>query len=217
MPKETFFNLPDEKRELIENISITEFAAKGFDKASVNTIVKNSGIAKGSFYQYFDDKKDLFLHLLMSVAAEKKIKYMSPVLQNPEENDFFTTIRELFISGLKFASEYPELEKLGLWITNNTSHPVYTEFMEKAGKISHNIYEDLLSKAQSRGELSSGFDISYISHLFPALLTSTMDYCLKNSSAKEISGISDISSEVMIKVDLMIDFFKNGIGIKQSK
>lgn len=216
MPKETFFNLPDEKRELIENTAIIEFASKGFDKASINTIVKKSNIAKGSFYQYFEDKQDLFLHLLMSVAAEKKIKYMSPVLQNPGEHDFFIMLKELFISGLKFASENPELDKIGLWIRNNTNHPVYMEFMEKAGKFSNNIYEDLLSKAQSRGELKADFDISYISHLFPALLASTMDYCLKNSSGKDISGVSDISEEVMQKVDLMIDFFKNGIGAKQS-
>lgn len=212
MPKDTFFNLPNDKRQLIENTAITEFAAHGFDKASINSIVKNSGIAKGSFYQYFTDKKDLFLHLIISVAGTRKIKYMSPVLQNPEEHDFFTVIKELFISGLRFAGESPELEKLGMWIVHNTSHPVYKELMEKAGKVSANIYEDLVSRALARGEFKEGVDGSYISHIFPALLTSTMDYCLAYSDNKNVVGVSEISDEVMEKVDLMIDFFRDGIG-----
>ena len=88
MPKETFFNLPNEKRQLIENTAISEFAANGYDKASINTIVAKSGIAKGSFYQYFTEKKDLFLHIILSVIAQKKIKYLSPVMTNPDKHDW---------------------------------------------------------------------------------------------------------------------------------
>lgn len=214
MPKDTFFNLPEEKRGLIENTAIREFASCGFDKASINTIVCNSGIAKGSFYQYFADKKDLFLHIVINVAAERKLLYMSPVLKNPEGIDFFTILKELFISGLRFAGENPELEKLGLWLTNNTNHPVYKEMMEKAGKFSTSIYTEMLSAAAARGELRSDIDIKFIAHLFPALVSGTMDYCLKAVSGERMTGVSEISDDVMEKVDLMIEFLIDGIGRK---
>ena len=81
MPKETFQNLPEGKRQLIEKEAIHEFAVFGYDKASINRIVEQCQIAKGSFYQYFDDKKDLFLHLIARVN-EKKLEYISPVFQN---------------------------------------------------------------------------------------------------------------------------------------
>ena len=49
MPKKTFLNLPDEKRQTIINAAIEEFAEYGLENASTNRIVANSGISKGSF------------------------------------------------------------------------------------------------------------------------------------------------------------------------
>jgi AcrR family transcriptional regulator len=212
MPKETFYNLPDEKRKLIEDTAITEFAANGFDKASINTIVLNAGIAKGSFYQYFTEKKDLFLYILLSVIAQKKIKYLSELITNQDKLDFFTFIKELFISGLKFASENPELEKISSWIINNTTHPVYQDLMSEAGDFSLNFYETMVNDALLRGEFREGIDGKYISYIFPSLMTDTMDYCLKNSEKKNPAGLSGISDEIMQKVDFMLDFLKHGIG-----
>ncbi len=71
MPKPTFFNLPEEKRKKIVNAAVDEFAEYGFEAASINRIVANSGIAKGSFYQYFKDKQDVFMHLLSVIEQEK--------------------------------------------------------------------------------------------------------------------------------------------------
>ena len=61
MPKETFFNLPEVKRGAILDAALEEFAAYPYDQASVNRIVARAGIPKGSFYQYFENKKDLYL------------------------------------------------------------------------------------------------------------------------------------------------------------
>ncbi len=99
MPKVTFKNLPEEKRLLIEKEAISEFAAFGYDEASINRIVDKCQIAKGSFYQYFEDKKDLFLYLVKRING-KKLKYISPVFQNPEKYNFFILIRELLYPDL---------------------------------------------------------------------------------------------------------------------
>lgn len=64
MPKNTFFNLPEEKREKILQCSKAEFSKFNFYSASINRIIKAAGISRGSFYQYFEDKEDLFIYLL---------------------------------------------------------------------------------------------------------------------------------------------------------
>ena len=51
MPRDTFLNLPDAKRKAITEAAVDEFAAYPYEQASINRIVANSGIAKGSFYQ----------------------------------------------------------------------------------------------------------------------------------------------------------------------
>ena len=63
MPKETFHNLPEEKKGQFINAALEEFAGNNFDTASVTRIVKKLGIAKGSVYQYFEDKLELWLYL----------------------------------------------------------------------------------------------------------------------------------------------------------
>ena len=62
MPKETFFNLKNEKQERVLRSAIAEFNAHGFTKANIGIIAKNAEVAKGSMYQYFDDKNELFVH-----------------------------------------------------------------------------------------------------------------------------------------------------------
>jgi TetR/AcrR family transcriptional regulator len=64
MPKPTFFNLTDDKRQRLIDLAIEEFAENDYDLASISKIVAQAGIAKGSFYQYFEDKKDLYQYLL---------------------------------------------------------------------------------------------------------------------------------------------------------
>ena len=50
MPKHPFFNLPEQKRQSIEQVAPSEFSLHGFDRFKMNRIVEHSGIAKGSFH-----------------------------------------------------------------------------------------------------------------------------------------------------------------------
>ncbi|MEI3609914.1 TetR/AcrR family transcriptional regulator [Pseudogracilibacillus sp. SO10305] len=59
-----FNNLKLEKQEQIINAAIKEFVQSGFDKASTNEIVKRANISKGSLFNYFNSKKDLYLYLI---------------------------------------------------------------------------------------------------------------------------------------------------------
>ena len=64
MPTTTFFNLPPPKREKLLRAAAAEFARKPFAEVSINRIIQAAGIPRGSFYQYFADKTDLFRHIL---------------------------------------------------------------------------------------------------------------------------------------------------------
>ena len=59
MIKRTFYNLPAEKREKIIDVTRREFSKGNRKKITINSVIKNAGISRGSFYQYFDDKLDL--------------------------------------------------------------------------------------------------------------------------------------------------------------
>ncbi len=74
MPRPRFNKLSAQKQERILEAAAKEFAAHGFDGASMNQILDAAGISKGAAYYYFDDKADLFattvLHYSQELMAE---------------------------------------------------------------------------------------------------------------------------------------------------
>lgn len=64
MPTSTFHNLNDDKKQRIFDAAVKEFSIRRFTDASINQIIKNAGIPKGSFYQYFNDKEDIYLYMM---------------------------------------------------------------------------------------------------------------------------------------------------------
>jgi len=205
--------LPEEKRQLIEKVAIREFAAFGYDKAGVNRIVEQCKIAKGSFYQYFEDKKDLFLYLITRVG-EKKLKFISPIFQNPGQYDFFTLIRQLFMSGIKFAADNPEVTLMGNWMFKNKSHPIYNEMVDMGLKNAQNIYTGLLEQAISRSEVRADIDLNFVSHTISSMNISVIEYYFQNVKGEE-PDIRKFDEGIIETVDLLIDFIKYGIGTQK--
>lgn len=72
MPKETFFNLPPAKREKLVEAAVNEFARKSCAEASINRIIQTAVIPRGSFYQYFSGKMDLFQYVLRRYGEQMK-------------------------------------------------------------------------------------------------------------------------------------------------
>lgn len=80
MPSSTFFRLPEEKRQRLTDAAWAEFTRTGFSDASINKIICRARIPRGSFYQYFSDKEDLFRYLLEG-TREHYIEVINAMLE----------------------------------------------------------------------------------------------------------------------------------------
>ena len=69
MPTETFLHLPEEKRKRITDAAIQEFSRVPLEEASIANIVKNAEIPRGSFYQYFENKEDVYFYCFQTVQS----------------------------------------------------------------------------------------------------------------------------------------------------
>lgn len=214
MPKETFFNLPIDKRKSIEEVAITEFSTYGFDKASINRITKLCGIAKGSFYQYFENKKDVFFHM-MELIKERKLGYMSDILMNPAEHDFFTLLREMYISGLKFARANPELVQIGNLVLKNKEHPIYKEALGNNASKAKDVFDDLLELAIARGEVRPDIDKKFVASIISSMNVATIEYYYEEVKG-DSEDMTQWDDDIMDTVNLFIDFMKNGIKKNES-
>lgn len=109
MPTETFHNLPAEKRQRFIAAAMDEFAGHNYDAASINRIIKELGIARGSVYQYFTDKLDLWLYL-KEYAETEKLKHIRSV-DRQAFPDFWSYYRALYTQGLEFVVEQPSCSR----------------------------------------------------------------------------------------------------------
>ena len=92
MSTERFEKLSKDKRQRILDAAREEFARVPYEEASINQIIKNAGISRGSFYTYFEDKKDLLQYIFRD-EGEKNSQFLREiVLEN--QGDFWKSIRD---------------------------------------------------------------------------------------------------------------------------
>lgn len=68
MPRERYETMDAEKKARLLKAAAKEFAAHGYELASINTILDDAGLSKGSFYYYFEDKADLAATVLLTLS-----------------------------------------------------------------------------------------------------------------------------------------------------
>lgn len=206
MPSQTFFNLPEDKRERIINAAVDEFSKYSFNNASIARIIEGAGIPRGSFYQYFDDIKDVYKYMLQ-ISGDKKLQYLYGLLGKLDELSIFQILRELYAGGLRFAEEHPRLAAIGnnlLKESQELKEEIFGDMEHKSSQF----YEGLLIKAIQKGELSSALDIKVGAFIFNSLSTAITDYFLSQSEEKDV--LTD--SEGFLKtVDSMLYIIENGM------
>ncbi len=105
----------ERKNELLQS-ALEEFAAKSYHNASLNLIIKNAHISKGTFYYHFTDKEELYLYLIKS-AFYAKWEFIDKKARAEREIFNKGSIFEKFKIQAKFGSEfaaiYPLYYKLG--------------------------------------------------------------------------------------------------------
>ena len=94
MPKSTFYNLNEEKREKIKKALKNEFTKHTFEKASISNIIEEAKIPRGSFYQYFEDKEDALKYIIEDFVNDEKEKIKELLIQN--KGDIFLTTLDLY-------------------------------------------------------------------------------------------------------------------------
>lgn len=104
---ENFEKLSEEKKKKIIDVCIKEFGEKGYSNASTNNIVKNSCISKGTLFNYFGSKKNLFLYIV-DHTTDLYVEYLINRIgaNNP---DFFERILEWTELKIKVSLEEPDI------------------------------------------------------------------------------------------------------------
>ncbi len=211
MPTSTFFNLPEEKRERVVEAAIDEFAAYFFYKASVNRIVEKADIPKGSFYQYFENKKDLFKYII-DLMGDKKLTYIQQVTADLETVGFFELLRQLYRAGIKFAREYPKLQAIGARVLRMNDSSLKQEIMGDSAEKSNQFFEQMLAEGIEHGEIDAEVDIELTAFMLTKLSQILVDYFFNQLEAEGLEELVEVNEEEMMEgVRKMLYVIENGI------
>ncbi len=109
---DSFFQLPDNKRNKIINAGFRVFSQYTYKKSPMSEIAAEAGISKSLLFYYFRNKKELYLYLC---RYSVEVTQQAIIDQNCYDNeDFF----DVFLSGLRvkvqLMKSYPELSMFQL-------------------------------------------------------------------------------------------------------
>lgn len=94
------------KRKVILRSALEIFERDGFYKAKVEEIAKGANVGKGTIYEYFDSKKDLFYKMVKNIMEEYFEKLQSVVQENVDPISKFENLLKL---QLKLMQEHGNL------------------------------------------------------------------------------------------------------------
>lgn len=184
MPKGAFYNLADDKRNLINVVAMAEFSSASYDQASINQICKRAGIAKGSFYQYFTDKLDLYVHI-MTLAVEKKVGFFTVALEDFKTMSLEEQIRLLFLKGIEFAKAHPSYAALGEQFAKETNETAKSAVIKEGEKRSESLFIQMIEAAKTKGEVSREVDTLALSMQLQTLNKTVNEYLQNRSGADQ--------------------------------
>ncbi len=215
MPKQTFYNLAEKKRKKITALAIAEFARADYNNASISNIVKQAKIAKGSFYQYFEDKKDLYLYIV-DLAYEQRIAFVQKAQNTPKPKDFFETLRQTFRTSVQFSLQQPQLAQ----IVNRAAYddsPVRETVSARARTVTQQYVRELVEQGIINGDLHPHISPELATFVIVAATDGLKYYIPQqlNIDPQSIAQAADTTFDMQSIeqiFDELVQIFKRGMG-----
>jgi AcrR family transcriptional regulator len=201
-PTNTFRNLPEDKQRRITAAAVHEFAEYGFKQASVNRVVKETGIAKGSLYQYFAGKEALYLHVFTDFI--ELVKQTVKENETADDGEVFSRIRFVINVGMQFIKIHPEYFRLYTRLLSEEESPYRSELLAQDRFFPIEYFEPLIRKGQDEGairtDVSAGLIVFMIDTVLDRFLLATSGL----QTGEDICPVDPNESEIVIDQIIML-------------
>ncbi len=132
MPTSTWENLPADKQERILRAQIDEFGANGFSSGRLNVVARQAGVSKGSLFQYFDDKLDMFPYVCDAASVRVRDEMLERAAHAVVHDDLFDLLRAVTIDWVVVSRDHPR-ERSVTFAVNAPSNPEFEPAFDLAG------------------------------------------------------------------------------------
>lgn len=187
MPSQTFLNLDSSKQNKLLDAAMYEFKNVRYTEVSVNQIIQNVGISRGSFYTYFTDKDDLFGYILE--LNKKKVFALTKevfVSCNGDMKYSFFKLFDVFTKEIEEHDLSRFLKNIFLYFN------IYKERFDRPGHALFLYVKDSISTEEIKAN-----DLEFIFHLFMHNLFIGITEAVKSNN------ISNIREQYRRKVNIL--------------
>ncbi len=203
----TFANLALAKQQAVLRAAIAEFARQGYGRASINVIVREAGISKGSLYQYFPNKEALF-HF---VFARFNAKVKGVVKALGVQDDFFLLIRQVLEAGLAFIDSYPEYFQIYLRVLFEQDVPRRQELINQVRLFSAEYFGPVCAAAQVKGVIRSDISLEMVIFILDAAIDRFLQAYAQPYLAGGLGLVTEKSGEIDRHISDLIKVLQEGL------
>jgi len=149
------------QRERILEVAQEHFERFGYKRAVIDNIVRDVGIAKGTFYLHFESKEQLFLELVNRLRHEALEKFLTAMGQ---ETTVAGKLRTMIRMSLDAFDQYPLLARL---VADDPEFRLIARLLEQPSvqeEIAHSrqFILDILQEGMANGELRADLDLDTV-------------------------------------------------------
>ncbi len=195
MPKIVDEQMREATRQRILREAAREFARLGFDQANINLIAEQAGIGKGTIYLYFENKRDVFLAMLRSIAQTQLATIRTALATN---GTLQQRLERLFLAFIHLAQENSDSFNVYM----SALYGVNRAFKDEATKLLRDylaVIALVLEQSQAAGEIQP-CDIEATALLVLSLTESYIhSACVLGWSQRQISRQASVIARQIIK------------------
>ena len=189
------------KRTLFKT-ALKLFAKYGYDKVTIDDIVKKSGTSKGSFYTHFKSKDQIMLDQF----KENDIHYEKWLKDNSHSSESAT---DQLLSFVQYTTNYISnilgIDILKVVYSNQISVTNTTKMLTEETRPTYTIFYQIIKQGQESGEFRSDIQDWDLTRLVSRWIRALLyDWCIRD-------GNFDLNEEGQWYFKLVVDFLKKRI------
>ena len=151
MVRKRFDDLDEQRREGIFDAAAAEFEARGYDGASINRIIEQAGISKGTLYYYFDDKEDLFSTVVEYAMTRLTEGIGIPSLDHLDKTTFWNAYRSVMLRSVEFLQRNARYVRLARSFFKVRAETPGSQVARRVAEMGRSQLHKILSRGQDLG------------------------------------------------------------------
>ncbi len=193
-------------KELIMKTAMKEFSKYGYEKTSVNSVLKIAKLSKGTFYHYFESKEILYMCILESFADRKK-EIMQSVLSenlNIEKMDFFDILDYMTLKSVELLESDPVIFRFSISFLKEKGNEIFDKAMNNFNSLKEDMTKDFFNYFYGKKNFRKDIPKEFLFNYFQLIINGILEFTIANVESTNADNLK-------LYIKSILNIMKNGM------